>query len=53
MHHRLAGELTLDCDVLTVPGSDLKITVYTAAAGSPDAERLEFLKVSAVHTDTP
>ncbi|MFE0688076.1 helix-turn-helix transcriptional regulator [Streptomyces xiamenensis] len=53
MHHRLAGELTLDCDVLTVPGSDLKITVYTAAAGSPDAERLEFLRVSAVHTAAP
>ncbi|MFJ8934350.1 helix-turn-helix transcriptional regulator [Streptomyces sp. NPDC102365] len=53
MHHRLVGELTLDCDVLTVPGSDLKITVYTAAAGSPDAERLEFLRVSAVHTVTP
>ncbi|MFI0242239.1 helix-turn-helix domain-containing protein [Streptomyces sp. NPDC016845] len=53
MHHRLTGELTLDCDVLTVPGSDLKITVYTAAAGSPDAERLEFLRVSAVHTVTP
>lgn len=53
MHHRLAGELTLDCDVLTVPGSDLKITLYTAAADSPDAERLEFLRVSAVHTITP
>ncbi|MFJ8057653.1 helix-turn-helix domain-containing protein [Streptomyces sp. NPDC096142] len=53
MHHRLTGELTLACDVLTVPGSDLKITVYTAAAGSPDAERLEFLRVSAVHTVTP
>ncbi|MEU6028691.1 hypothetical protein ABZ825_17000 [Streptomyces tauricus] len=53
MHHRLAGELALDCDVLTVPGSDLKITLYTAAADSPDAERLEFLRVSAVHTITP
>jgi transcriptional regulator with XRE-family HTH domain len=50
MHHRLVGELVLDCDVLTVPGSDLRITVYTAAAASRDAQRLEFLRVSAVHT---
>lgn len=50
MHHRLVGDLVLDCDVLTVPGSDLRITVYTAAAGTPDAERLEFLRVSAVHS---
>ncbi len=48
MQHHLVGELVLDCDVLTVPGSDLRITVYTAPAGSPDAERLEFLRVSAV-----
>ncbi len=52
-HHRLVGELVLDCDVLTVPGSDLRITVYTAPAGSPDAERLEFLRVSAVHAPVP
>ncbi|GAA2860974.1 transcriptional regulator [Actinoplanes cyaneus] len=52
VRHRLVGELVLDCDVLTVPGSDLRIIVYTAAAGSPDAERLEFLRVSAVHTVT-
>ena len=48
IRHRLAGDLVLDCDVLTVPGSDLKITLYTAAAGSADAERLEFLRVSAL-----
>jgi hypothetical protein len=35
-----------------LPGSDLRITVYTAAAGSPDAERLEFPPVSAVHPVT-
>ncbi|GLY00012.1 transcriptional regulator [Actinoplanes sp. NBRC 101535] len=52
VRHRLVGELTLDCDVLTVPGSDLRITVYTAAAGGADAERLEFLRVGAVHAVT-
>lgn len=40
------GPIEIDCDVLTVPGSDLRIVVYTAAAGSPDASRLELLKVS-------
>ncbi|WP_431921787.1 hypothetical protein [Micromonospora wenchangensis] len=49
----LVGDLELDCDVLTVTGSDLRITVYTAAAGSAAAERLEFLRVGAVHTVTP
>jgi transcriptional regulator with XRE-family HTH domain len=53
MHHRLVGDVVLDCDVLTVPGSDLRITVYTAPAGSAAAERLEFLRVGAVHTVTP
>ncbi|GAA0528290.1 helix-turn-helix transcriptional regulator [Paractinoplanes ferrugineus] len=53
IHHRLVGDLVLDCDVLTVTGSDLRITVYTAAAGSTTAERLEFLRVGAVHTVTP
>jgi transcriptional regulator with XRE-family HTH domain len=50
IHHRLVGELVLDCDVLTVPGSDLRIVLYSAPTGGPDAERLDFLRVSAVHT---
>ncbi|MFI1990874.1 hypothetical protein [Actinoplanes sp. NPDC020271] len=52
MHRRLVGDPLLDGDVLTVPGSDLRITVYTAVAGGADAESLEFLRVSAVHTVT-
>jgi hypothetical protein len=38
--------LTCDCDVLTVPGCDLRLVVYTVAAGSADAEKLEFLRVT-------
>ena len=38
--HPAAGRLTLDCDVLSVAGSDLRIMVYTAEPGSADAERL-------------
>ena len=32
--HPEVGEITLDCDVLTVAGSDLRLVVYTAAPGS-------------------
>jgi hypothetical protein len=37
------GQLTLDCDVLTVAGTDLRLVVYTAEPGSPDASALELL----------
>jgi hypothetical protein len=39
------GPLTLDCDVLTVAGSDLHIMIYTAEPGTPDAERLALVTV--------
>lgn len=41
--HPAVGALTLDCDVLTVEGSDLRIMVYTAEPGTPDADRLALL----------
>jgi hypothetical protein len=41
--HPEIGPLTLDCDVLTVRDSDLRIIVYTAAPGSPDASALALL----------
>lgn len=43
--HALVGPLTLDCDVLSVAGSDLRIMVYTAEPGTEDAERLALLMV--------
>ncbi len=43
--HPAAGELTLDCDVLTVRGSDLRIMIYTAEPGTEDAGRLALLTV--------
>jgi transcriptional regulator with XRE-family HTH domain len=43
--HPQAGTLTLDCDVLTVRGSDLRIMIYTAEPGTEDAERLALLTV--------
>lgn len=45
--HPVIGDITLDCDILTVPGSDLRIVAYTVAAGTPAAEQLDFLRVTA------
>jgi hypothetical protein len=42
-NHPEIGEITLDCDVLTVQGSDLNVVVYTAPAGSRDADSLALL----------
>ena len=42
------GSVTLDCDVLSVPGSDLRIVVFTAVPGSEDAAKLDLLRVTAI-----
>ena len=39
--HPSVGALTLDCEVLTVTGSDLQIIVFTAAPGPRDAVNLD------------
>jgi transcriptional regulator with XRE-family HTH domain len=41
--HPEVGRLTLDCDLLTVRDSDLRIIVYSAAPDSPDAQALALL----------
>lgn len=43
--HPQVGPLTLDCDVLSVEGADLRIMVYSAEPGTEDAERLALLAV--------
>ncbi|WP_329113621.1 helix-turn-helix transcriptional regulator [Streptomyces sp. NBC_01465] len=48
--HPTVGALTLDCDVLSVAGSDLRIMVYTAEPGTDDAERLALLGVIGTQT---
>lgn len=45
IHHPEAGPITLDCDVLTVTGSDLRLVVYTAEPASPNADRLRLVQV--------
>jgi transcriptional regulator with XRE-family HTH domain len=41
--HPEVGRITLDCDVLLVRDSDLRLVVYTAAPGSADAGALALL----------
>jgi hypothetical protein len=43
IEHPEVGPIELDCDVLTVPDSDLRLVVYTAPAGSPAAGALALL----------
>jgi PAS domain-containing protein len=43
--HPEVGLLTLDCDVLTVQGTDLRLIVYSARPGSPDADALALIGV--------
>lgn len=40
IEHPQLGPITLNCDVLSVAHSDLRLVVYTAEPSSPDAERL-------------
>ncbi|MBM2623318.1 helix-turn-helix domain-containing protein [Actinoplanes sp. LDG1-06] len=46
--HPQVGAMELDCDVLTVPGSDVRIVAYTAAPDSEAASRLALLEVLGV-----
>lgn len=46
--HPTLGLLTLDCDVLTVSGSGLRIAAYTAPPGSEAADKLKLLSVIGV-----
>jgi transcriptional regulator with XRE-family HTH domain len=46
------GPITVDCDVLTVPGGDLRIVVYTVTPGSTDEARLDLLRVTGLQTMT-
>jgi hypothetical protein len=43
--HPEVGPITLDCDVLTVASSDLRLVVYTAEPSSPDADLLRLVQV--------
>ncbi|CAM5731737.1 helix-turn-helix transcriptional regulator [Streptomyces fumanus] len=50
--HPEAGPVTLDCDVLGVAGSDLRIMVYSAEPDTPDADRLALISVLGIQSLT-
>lgn len=41
--HPATGPVHLDCDVLTVPGSDLRVVVHTTVPGTQSADKLRLL----------
>ncbi len=43
LHNPIIGDVELTGDALQFPGDDLTLIVYTAATGSPDQEKLDFL----------
>ncbi|WP_042403330.1 helix-turn-helix transcriptional regulator [Streptacidiphilus carbonis] len=47
VEHPSVGSITLDLEVLMVPGSDLRVITYTAESGSSDAEKLHTLRQGA------
>ena len=49
----VVGDVELDCDVLSVAGTGLRIVACTAASGSDAAAKLDFLRVSAAAAVMP
>ena len=49
--HPVVGPLTLDCDVFTAAGTDLRIVAYTAVPGSEDASRFDLLRTLGATSD--
>ncbi|WP_406351940.1 helix-turn-helix transcriptional regulator [Streptomyces sp. NBC_01635] len=43
LHHPTVGELEIDRHILSLPGSDFSLVMYTAEAGSPSAAALKGL----------
>jgi transcriptional regulator with XRE-family HTH domain len=44
VEHPLVGDINLDLEVLMLPGTDLRIVTYAAAAGTADARKLDMLR---------
>jgi transcriptional regulator with XRE-family HTH domain len=49
--HPVVGHVTLDCDVFTAAGTDLRIVAYTAVPGSEDASRFDLLRTLGATAD--
>lgn len=50
IRHPTVGRITLDCDTLSVSGSDLRLVVYSAVPGSPDEAALEMVGALGLQT---
>ena len=48
VHTSLVGDIVLDCDVVVVPACDIKVVIYSTSQRGTDAEKLDFLRLSAV-----
>jgi hypothetical protein len=46
IEHPAVGEITVDCDHLSAPDTDLKIVALTTAAGGEDASKFELARVT-------
>ncbi|MDJ0394043.1 hypothetical protein QMK17_11955 [Rhodococcus sp. G-MC3] len=42
--HPVVGYITVDCDVFTVVGTDLRIVTYSAAPGTEDASKFDLVR---------
>jgi transcriptional regulator with XRE-family HTH domain len=47
--HPVVGEITVDCDIMTIHEGDLRAVVYTAEPGSIDAARLAATRAQHAH----
>lgn len=48
-NHPVVGPITVDCDVYTAVGTDLRVITYTAEPGSEDASKYDLVRALGVH----
>ncbi|MFG3258286.1 helix-turn-helix domain-containing protein [Streptomyces sp. NPDC048172] len=53
VHHPRVGPLELSCDVLTAPGTDVRLVLYTPVPGTGAADKLRLLGVLGTQAMTP
>lgn len=53
IEHPQVGLIELDCDILTVEGSDLRVMIYTAEPGTEDADKLALATVLGTQAFAP
>ena len=51
-HHPVVGPITVDCDVYTTIGTDLRIITYTVEPGSDDASKYDLVRTLGIGGDS-